>query len=254
MNNISLSSLQGYPIIYRCHQQLKTHCTNAEQNGFISYQWFKQLMELHDYNIYRDIYNEYHPMVEQSRHEYMELFDKYLYHIIMAENDVIQNLKVNLKQDLQPVVKLLNPCSMIYCVTVAPPDYVDCITLYEDVKSILKLSGCKEYTGVFEIGRKRENFHTHFLLEASNKNLIQNIKKKLIKLKYVHKIDFNMNPVKILQSLRYFFGETKLNKGVINEPAITYFLEKSSLKPNELFLKKRCITSKYKEKIFNINK
>lgn len=216
-------------------QKLQHELTGAE---------VQEILEFHPYN-YCDRDKNYN-IYEKLRDNYYELWDEQkCMEKIISDFQQIKNIS---KSDGCKVVRKFP--SMIYCLTIAPqlnkPQY-----LCDIVKDVISCKQVVKYIGVFEVGRKRENFHTHLLLESNNKNMIQNIKKKMNLLNVIYKIDKIKSSVHLLKTLRYMFGKEKINKGVINRPSLNEWISLCELN-NSNFLNETCESTIYEDRVWNM--
>lgn len=159
-----------------------------------------------------------------------------LYNIILKETDELK---------ITTVVKVVKFPTMIYCLTISPPNNEHCSLLVKLLNGLISCKGCISNFGVFEVSRRNEeNFHTHILLQFNNKNNIQNIIKKLKDKKYIFKLDKINNKVQLLKTLRYMLKEDKLNKGIINNNNLEYFY--GLCETEQTLISKRCQSTECK--------
>ena len=221
-------------------------CTKSEktEDELTSYE-VQEILEFHPYN-YCD--QKLNPKIyEQLRDDYYGLWDeqKCMERIISEFEQIKKNSsrEGNMGNTKFP--------SMIYCITISPPDEFHTLTLVKLLQDILGNKQVIKSIGVFEVGRKRNNFHTHFLIECNHKQCIQNIKKKLNTMKMVYKVDKIISSVHLLKTLRYLFNKEKLNKGIIHKPALSEWLVHCNLN-NSNFLNEMCITTEYEGRVWNM--
>lgn len=191
----------------------------------------KSLEDMHSQDII-DIIFIYENIIDEK---YQEKLHDILYHTVIKE------MSIPYKKGINNVVKVVKFPTMIYCITLNPPNDNHCSLLLKVVNGLISCKGCKEYFGVFEVSRKNNNnFHTHILFEFNDKYTVQNFIKKFNQLKYIFKIDKIINKVQLLKTLRYFLKEDKLNKGIINNNSLEYFYK--LCETEQTLIARRCQT------------
>lgn len=168
--------------------------------------------------------------------KYYDDLNDILYYKVLKE---YENIKI------PTLVKLGKFPTMIYCLTISPPNDVHCTLLVKLVNNIRSWKGCDNNFGVFEVSRKnKDNFHCHVLFQFLNKNVVQDIKKRLEKNKYIYKLDKILNKIQLLKTLRYMLNKDKLNKGIINNNDLDYFYK--LCETNQSLISERCRTTECK--------
>lgn len=232
-----------YPSVYQTYLEFCRWSNTFENNIIKDYTTLRNIEEFHPVHFNRNISDD-------IREEYRNWLTEFLLPFQFSYNSYILSLEP--EPEITTDVKVVKKDYRVHCLTISPPVPVDCESLYKLSSQIVKLSGCQDYIGVYELGRKSGNFHTHILLKTNNKNFVQNVKKKIYKQKMNYKVDINLSPVQILQTLRYFWKPEKLNCGVIHQSSLDNFLAISSL-GSDVFMKNKCETKEYKEKIWNLD-
>lgn len=252
---IRLEHLLQFKFLMKAHHELKPYAefASSDFDGYISNSWFKTLMEYHEYKIIEDTSTDKYgiPHYWDARTEYYTLFDKFLFDIIMMENNDIQK---TFSKKIDNFVKVVNKRPMIYSITVSPPPSVDWMTLRKVVADIRKMSGVKYIFGVYEAGNKNGYFHAHFQLMADKKDTIHNVRKALNRLGYIHDVNNKgntpMNPVNLLKTMRYYFKPSKKNVGLIDPENYIFFKPYTSLRDGESFLKDFVKPMLYKDEVY----
>lgn len=171
-------------------------------------------------------------------------------HDILYEKIINEVRTLTVKKEDTTDVSCKKFPSMLYCITIAPPDNSHCDLLEKLLLEMINSKGCKMAFGVFEVGRKRDNFHTHILFECNDKNTIQNFIKKISKTKFINKVDKIKSSVQLLKTLRYMLSHEKHNKGIIKEINLQYFIDLCNT--NQTLLNQRCTPSEFMGKIRSI--
>ena len=135
----------------------------------------------------------------------------------------------------------------VFAVTISPEITDQPNKLVECVKKITMSKCVENLYGVFEYGRNRHNFHTHFVVSFTDRNGKRNLTDSIKKKYKIYKIEEMGGPTHLLKTLRYFHKEDKVNRGIINKESISHF---EDISEGDAPIK---FTQDLKEKIYNIN-